>query len=119
MQNTHYLLVGTLSIGIPSFNTQKWMNAKNAFEKDFFKLMNNNVYGSSIQIWGYQDSLFNWPWDFPGIWETGLNRFWAVWGIRFKPVLKGALINTEVSPISPFSKCDDVTQLYYFLAKAL
>ena len=110
-----------------NFNTQKWMNAKNAFEKDYFKLMNHSVYGSSIHIWGYQDSLFNWPflgifegpWDFPGIWETGLNRFCAVWGIRFKPVLKCALINTEGSPVSSFSKCDDVPQLYYFLAKAL
>ena len=25
------------------------MNAKNAFEKEFFKVMNNSVYGSSIQ----------------------------------------------------------------------
>ena len=25
------------------------MNAKNAFEKEFFKLMNNSVYGSGIQ----------------------------------------------------------------------
>ena len=49
------------------------MNAKNAFKKDYFMLMNHSVYGSSIQIWGYQDSLFNrpflgifeGPWDFP------------------------------------------------------
>ena len=32
-----------------NFNTQRRMNAKNALEKDFLKLMNNSVYGSSIQ----------------------------------------------------------------------
>ena len=32
-----------------NFNTEKRMNAKNAFEKDFLKLVNNSVYGSSIQ----------------------------------------------------------------------
>ena len=32
-----------------NFNTEKWKEAKNAFEKDYLKLMNNAIFGKTLE----------------------------------------------------------------------
>ena len=41
------------------FNTEKRMNATNDFEKDFFKLIINSVYGKTMEIYK-KESMCDW-----------------------------------------------------------
>ena len=41
------------------FNAEKRMNAANDFEKDFFKLMINSVYGKTMEIYK-KESMCDW-----------------------------------------------------------